>query len=289
MNTKDKVGLALGSGSARGWAHIGIIEALCELGINIHCVSGCSSGALIGAVYAAGHLDDFKKWLLGLTKREMASLLDLNISGGGMLAGKKIMKWLQQFGLDKTFEDLSIPFAAVATDLHNGREIWLNSGSLEPAIRSSIALPGLFKPFFHQEKWLVDGGLVNPVPVSTCRSLGADIVLAVNLNHDLMFDLPVSAKELESRSLIRKGIDNVVQRIFGKESEPGYYDVLSLSIKIMQDRITRARAAGDPADICFEPSLMAFSMIDFDKAESLIKIGHECVHKNIEKINKLLF
>lgn len=277
--------MALGSGSARGWAHIGIIKTLNELGVNIDCIAGCSIGALVGAVYACGALDAFQQWALKLDRREMIKLIDLNFSGGGMISGSTLMEFFKTFGLDKNIEDLSIPFSSVATDLNTGREIWLNKGSLIPAIRSSISLPGIFQPFAYHDCWLVDGGLVNPVPISLCRAMGAEVVLAVNLNHELLHPVHDAIEQPEALSGLIAPFDKLINRIIGKHGTPGYYDVLTKSIKIMQDRITRSRAAGDPADLTFLPQLDNVSLYDFNKAKEIIKEGENCVLR--EKANIL--
>lgn len=285
INKKPKIGLALGSGSARGWAHIGVIKALIQLGIPIDCIAGCSIGALVGAVYSCGTFEAFERWALKLNKREMSKLIDLNFSGGGMISGSKLMEFFKEFGLEKNIEDLDLPFSTVATDLSTGREIWLNKGPLEAAIRSSMSLPGIFTPQRHNDTWLVDGGLVNPVPISLCRAMGADIVLAVNLNHDLLRPVPDITEPSGVISVLTGQFDKLVKRIIGRNEGPGYYDVLTRSIKIMQDRITRARAAGDPADITLVPQLSTIMLYDFHRAKEAILEGEACVMK--EKANIL--
>lgn len=286
MSTQQlKIGLALGSGSARGWSHIGVINALTQLGVRIDCIAGCSIGSLVGAIYACGTLDVFEQWVLKLNKREMTKFIDLNFTGGGMITGGKLMSFFKEFGLNKNIEELNIPFCSVATDLNSGREIWLNKGSLVPAIRSSISLPGLFTPLEYENSWLVDGGLVNPVPISLCRAMGAEIVIAVNLNHELLRMVPGSIIQPGIFSRITNQFDQLLKKIVGRSEGPGYYDVLTKSIKIMQDRITRARAAGDPADITLTPQLTNISLYDFHRAKEAIEEGELCVLR--EKTNIL--
>src|SRR5215470_13204851 len=181
-----RIGLALGSGSARGWAHIGVIEALTEAGIEPDIVCGCSVGALVGAAYVAGQLPALKDFAQSLTWREIASLLDVRLSGGGLVAGNEIVALLRTMKISAPIGSYPKAFAAVATDLETGREIWLREGSIEEAVRASISLPGILSPTRHSDRWLVDGGLVNPVPVSVCRALGAEVVIAVNLNGDIV-------------------------------------------------------------------------------------------------------
>jgi NTE family protein len=182
---KPLIGLALGSGSARGWAHFGVLRALQEAGIRPDIVCGSSIGALVGASYAAGEMERFEEWVLSLGVRKVFGFMDFNITGG-MLKGEKLIEFWRSHFVDSALEDLSIPFAAVATDLHSGAEVWLRKGSIAEAVRASIALPGLFTPVQREGRLLVDGGIVNPVPASLARAMGADIVIAVDLNADIM-------------------------------------------------------------------------------------------------------
>lgn len=284
--SRPKVGVVLGSGAARGWSHLGVLQVLQEHSIPIEFISGCSIGAFIGAIYARGALDKFTDWVLKLGKREMASLLDPSLSGGGLLKGSKLMDFFERFSLHCDFADLGLPFASVCTNLHTGREVWHKSGPVMPAIRASISLPGLLQPFFHQEQWLVDGGLVNPVPVSLARALGADFVIAVNLNHEL---IAASADmSSEPNSFLFSSLGRISKKILGDDETPSYYDVLNKSIKIMQDRITRARAAGDPPEIMLEPLLGKMSIYDFDQPLFAIEKGRECAEKSIDKIQRYL-
>ena len=181
-----RIGLALGSGSARGWSHIGVIEGLAEAGIHPDIVCGCSIGAVVGAAYVAGALAALKDFAQSLTLREIARFLDIRLSGGGLIGGQEIVALLRKLKISGPISSFTKPFAAVATDLHTGREIWLREGPIDDAVRASISLPGILSPATNGDRWLVDGGLVNPVPVSVCRALGADVVIAVNLNGDLV-------------------------------------------------------------------------------------------------------
>jgi NTE family protein len=185
LRRKPIVGLALGSGSARGWAHFGVLHALREAGVSPDIICGTSIGSLVGATYAAGEMDSFQDWVLGLGKRKVFGFMDFNL-GGGLLKGEKIIDFWRENFVQETMEELSAPFGCVATDLQTGAEVWLRKGSIAEAVRASIALPGLFTPVIHQGRLLVDGGLVNPVPVSLARAMGADIVIAVDLNADIM-------------------------------------------------------------------------------------------------------
>ena len=179
-----KIGLALGSGAARGWAHIGVIQALEEMGINIDIVSGCSIGSYVGASFASGKLPELAEWVESLTDWQVYALMGVGFHKGGLMSGLKVFQALQENFSFETFEELNKPFAAVATDLYSGREVNFLSGSVIEAVKASCAIPGLFPPLLFKNRWLVDGGVVNPVPVNMCRLLGADVVIAVNLSAD---------------------------------------------------------------------------------------------------------
>jgi NTE family protein len=260
---RPRIGLALGSGSARGWAHIGVIEALAKAGIAPDIVCGTSIGAFVGAAHVSGQLDALKTFAQALTWREIVGLLDVRLTGGGLIDGKQIVALLHKLKIAARIEDCGKPFAAIATDLETGREIWLRDGPMAEAVRASIALPGIFSPARHGERWLVDGGIVNPVPVSVCRALGADIVIAVNLNGDIVEPLtgerakrmlggfapmpPEFVRRLVSQipAGLREQASAIAPRLLeSAPSRPAYFDVLANSINIMQDRITRAWGAG---------------------------------------------
>jgi NTE family protein len=288
-----KVGLALGSGSARGWAHIGVIKALRDMGIHPDIISGCSIGALVGGAYAAGHLDDLESWLRTLRRKDVLGFFDLNLSSGGLIAGDRLMNFFRDRVGDATIELLPIPFAAVATDLNTGREIWLRSGSLLDAVRASISLPGIFTPVRIDDRWLVDGGLLNPVPVSICRAMGADIVIAVNLNGGIVgkhlsagtaksrntsnaldADQAPGTLAMRLKSSLKNSVDTMLSQVWRSEDDaPGLFDVLASSLNIMQDRITRSRMAGDPPDILITPRLEHLGLLEFYRAAEAIEEG----------------
>jgi len=287
------IGLALGSGSARGWAHIGVIRALQEIGVTPHIVCGCSAGSLVGGAYAAGYLDDLEAWLKTLTKTKVASFFDFQFRGGGLIAGERLVTFFRnEFG-DVLIEDLPIPYAAVATDIETGREIWFRSGSLLDAVRASISLPGIFAPVKAGNRWLIDGGVVNPIPVSVCRAMDADIVIAVNLNGGLVGrhgvqkkrDTDDKGKEAENdfTSRVKKGFRNSVDMMLSQvwnsdEAAPGLFDVMAGSVNIMQDRITKSRMAGDPPDIFITPTLDYLGLLEFHRVEEAIEEGNKAVH-----------
>jgi NTE family protein len=181
-----RIGLVLGGGAARGWAHIGAIRALEEAGIKPDVVCGTSIGALVGAVYANGDLDWLEEWVGKLTWQTVVRLLDLRFFSGGLLGGRKVIDVFANKFNGCAIDELALPFTAVATELDTGRELWLRDGAVADAVRASIAIPGLFTPIWHDGVWLVDGGLSNPVPVSAARAMRADCVIAIDLNHDIL-------------------------------------------------------------------------------------------------------
>jgi NTE family protein len=293
--TKPRIGLALGSGAARGWAHIGVIEALKEAGIEPDIVCGASMGSLVGAAYVAGRLPKLREWAESATWREVVALIDVRLAGGGLVDGRLIKEFLQGLGIEKPIESHAKLFAAVATDLATGREVWIQTGPIHEAVRASIAMPGILSPAKLGGKWLTDGGLTNPVPVSVCRALGADVTIAVNLNGDLVgrrFDAGeaasgpgahVSEDFLEKvlsqlPAPIREHVESIAPRLFPQEvSSPGYFDVLANSLNIMQDHITRTRLAGEPPHVMLIPRLNDFGWMEFNRAKEAIAEGIACV------------
>lgn len=294
--TKQKIGLALGSGSARGWAHIGVIQELADMGIKPDVISGTSIGALVGAAYVSNHLDELADWVIRLNTKEIVGFLDLKLlTGGGFVEGIRLFDYLRSEMGDQDIENLAKPFGAVSCNLASGQEIWFRDGSLLDAVRASIALPGLFTPVKWKNTWLIDGGLVNPVPVSLCRALGADMVIAVNLNGDIVgkhfrkeeaWSQPASTSETEL-SLLDKLAAEFKQRTSNAISEwlepdneaPGLFDVIATSVNIMQDRITRSRMAGDPPDVLIAPRLAHIGLMEFDRADEAIAQGRKAVRR----------
>lgn len=300
---RSKIGLALGSGSARGWAHIGVIEALAEAGIIPDVIAGCSIGSLVGAALVTGKLDDLKAFALSLNWREIARLTDVKLTAGGLVGGNEVVALLDRLGISAPIESLETPYVAVATDLGTGREQWLREGRISEAVRASISLPGIFSPAQRDGRWLVDGGLVNPVPVSACRALGADIVIAVNLNGDLVGrygvpqepDAAPAAPEFLSRVidqmplLLRKPAEAVLPKLLDPApNTPGYFEVLMGSINVMQDQITRARLAGDPPHVALTPRLDTIKMLEFNRAPEAIAEGRACVAHALPYIKRYL-
>lgn len=303
---RPRIGLALGSGSARGWSHIGVIEALVEAGIEPDVICGTSVGALVGAAYVTGRLDRLRKWGEGVTWRKLVAMMDVGLSEGGLIGGKPMMKFLRSLGISGAIEGFAKPFAAVATDLATGREVWFQSGPVLEALRASIAVPGIFSPVRHRGQWLLDGGLVNPVPVSLCRALGADVIIAVNLNGDQLGRWrkgePIAAAHPPERgspesftqmlaqlpAALGEQITQIAPRLTAQRGAPGYLDVLAGAIDIMQDHITRARLAGEPPHVMLVPRLREIGLMDYHRAAEAIAEGRAAVADALPAIRRYL-
>jgi len=305
MGEARRIGLALGSGAARGWGHIGVIRALARRGIQPHVVCGSSMGALIGAAFAAGHLDGLADWAAKLTNRQVLRLMDFSLTSGGLIQGGRLMEELSGFVADESVESLPVAYAAVATDLDSGSEVWLRDGPLPLAVHASMALPGLFSPVCRNGRWLVDGGLVNPVPVSTCRALGAEVVIGVNLNSEpagrkARFSgretrLSLSLPQNEFFQRISEGLAPLRQRVQAWVAEmpegesprrPNLFEVMAGSIDIMQDRLTRNRLAETPPDVLIEPRLGHMGLMEFDRAAEALEEGEAAV-ETVERAGAL--
>jgi NTE family protein len=303
---RPRIGLALGSGAARGWSHLGVIEALGEAGIVPDIIAGTSIGALVGAAQVAGRLPALRDWVAAAGWRDIVGLLDVRLTGGGLIEGADLIDFLRSLGIDAPIESYPTRFAAVATDLATGREVWLQSGPIEAAVRASAALPGLFSPVLAEGRWLVDGGLCNPVPVSVCRALGAEVILAVNLNGDLLgrrFQaepepppvtpaVPAEGFAEAMRHLpvtLRGQAAAIGARLFPPApATPGYFDVLANSINIMQDQITRTRLAGEPPHIMLLPRLRDIGLMEFQRGREAIAEGRACVEQALPAIRRYL-
>ena len=291
--TRPRIGLALGSGAGRGWAHIGILKALGEAGIEPDIVCGTSVGALVGGVYLSGHLPVLETWARGLTKMRILRLLDFRMGGGGFVSGDRLSGLLRRNLGDTMIEDLPKPFAAVATNLTTGHEIWFRKGPAVQAIRASYALPGVFNPVKVDGQWLVDGALVNPLPVSVCRAMGAQLVIAANLNGDIIGkhwknrERPVRGeagldlKEIEENNAGSEGgiFSSMLQSVFGteKRGEHGIFSVMMASLNIIQDRLSRSRMAGDPPDVQITPRIGHIGLLEFDRADECMDEGAAAV------------
>ena len=290
-----RIGLALGSGSARGWAHIGVIRALEKAGVRPDIVCGTSIGALVGAAYAAGELDRLENWVLGLGIADVIGLMDIGLSGG-VLRGDRLMDFLRRGWTDQAIEKLGVPFGAVATSLRTGAEVWLRHGSTLEAVRASITLPGLFSPARGEGTLLVDGGLVNPVPVSLARAMGADIVIAVDLSSDVLgrrFRIPTASEAPEGtvQKLMRELRENLGSLAPEKSTDepaiPSMVDVMATCVDIVQVRIARSRLAGEPPDVTIAPRLARLRLLDFHRAKEAMDEGCRAVERATHSLSVL--
>lgn len=293
---QPRIGIALGGGAARGWAHIGVLRALAEHGIEPDIVCGTSIGAMVGGMYAAGKLAEFEDWVTNLNRREVLSLLDFTVFGGGPIAGQRLMDLYRKHLGDIAIEELPRQYAAVATDLNTGSEVWLQHGPLLTAIRASISLPGVFTPVFVRGRWLVDGGLVNPVPVSLCRALGADLVIGVDLNQGLV-RAAYRQQDAQIQSAVVRDHSEKSDVSSGQKAEPEQVAaakppninwVVNASLSIMQDRITRSRLAGDPPDLLLTPRVSHIAWSDFTNSRPAIEEGYNVVQRSIVALRGLL-
>lgn len=309
------MGIALGSGSARGWSHIGVIRSLQEAGIPIHFTCGASVGALVAGSYAAGFIDPLDRWARKLSWSHIIGFMDVMIPRSGLVEGEKISGYLRGILSDPLIEELPVPFSAIATDLKTGKEVWIREGSLIDAVRASISLPGIFTPYGRSGQWLVDGGLVNPVPVSPCRAMGADIVIAVNLNSDIMGKPKVRRmadppNNSSSNGNGKNGISSWAQgrwaaflnqtaqqgnltlfrQIFQEQPErgPSLFDVMATSVKIMQDAITRQRLLTDPPDVLVKPKLAHIGLMEFNRADEAIEEGKRAMDLQLPLLRDML-
>lgn len=300
--SKLKIGLALGGGAARGWAHIGVLRALEEAGIVPDVIAGCSIGAVVGGCYAAGKLDELEAFTLSLTKRRVMGLLDFHFSGAGLIAGGRLQKLLDQDLTDRRVETLPIKFCTIATELVSGHEIWLTRGPLVQAMRASYALPGVFDPVMVGGRWLMDGALVNPIPITAARALGADIVICVNLNGEVRVRGTVIQSYDTDEKSDEKEIEEAIEaapRRWGffpqaraerhsKPNAPGMATVMVDAFNITQDRIARSRLAGDPPDIMVAPKLAKMGLFEFHRAQECITLGRQATERALPDLMELL-
>jgi len=294
---RPRIGLALGGGAARGWAHIGVLDVLTTSGYAPDVIAGTSIGAVVGGCYAAGKLEQLRDFALGLTKRRVVGLMDFHLGGAGLISGGRLKRLLERDLAGLEIGALSQTYAAVATELGSGHEIWLTRGSLVDALRASYALPGVFDPVKLGGRWLMDGALVNPVPVTVARALGADVVLCVNLNSDMTgrgtviqsygaeAD-PVPPTEQPPASGWFGGMRNRMRGMVGKAAsdQPGLAGVMVDAFNITQDRISRSRLAGDPPDVMIGPKLGRVGLFDFHRADEAIALGRQAAERCLDEI-----
>ncbi len=295
---KPTIGIALGGGAARGWAHIGVLKSLIAAGLEPDIVAGTSIGAVAGACFVTGRLSALEDFACTLTRRRIFGFLDVNFAGSGLITGQRLSSRLEHHLREFTIERLERKFVAVATELGTGHEVWLNKGSLVNALQASFALPGIFRPVQINGRWLIDGALVNPIPVSVCRALGARIVIAVNLSNDIFSKgavihdhgaLAEPARLSDEVELLgsngRAAVHLLHRQIFGRTNgAPGMSAVMMDAINITQDRIARSRLAGDPPDITIGPKLGSIGLFDFHRACEAIELGARAADKHVEEI-----
>ena len=295
-----KIGLALGSGAARGWGHIGVLQALRDAGIEPDIIAGTSIGALVGGCYAADKLDELDAFARDLTRRKVFGFMDFNLTGSGLINGQRLSDRLEKELAKRPIESLGKTFTAVATEIGSGHEVWLSKGSLVEAMRASYAMPGIFKPVNINNRWLFDGALVNPIPVTVCRALGARYVIAVNLNADSFGrgtvvanghhagddeDEPMVGQALVANSGGRSMRKLLQRQLFGPSDDvPGISTVMVDAFNIVQDRIARSRLAGDPPDAMITPRLADIGLFDFHRAAEAIEQGVLATRREVEDI-----
>ncbi|MBM7341129.1 patatin-like phospholipase RssA [Pantoea coffeiphila] len=295
---KIKIGLALGSGAAKGWSHIGVINALERAGIRVDVVAGCSVGALVGAAYASRRLPLMESWVRSFSYWQVIRLMDLSWQRGGLLRGERVFSHVKRLIAKDNIEQCSLPFGAVTTNLSTGRELWLTEGDLHQAVRASCSMPGLLSPVAWNGYWLVDGAVVNPVPISLTRALGADIVIAVDLQHDahlMQQDLFSVTPQPEGEEVIqphswggrlRQGLGRLVQRKVNHS--PSAMEIMSTSIQVLENRLKRNRMAGDPPDVLLQPFCPQISTLDFHRADEAIEAGRLSVEKKMDELLPLV-
>ncbi|MHC0052803.1 patatin-like phospholipase family protein [Actibacterium sp. D379-3] len=293
---KPKIGLALGSGGARGWCHIGVVRALDALGVKPDVIAGCSMGALVGAAHAGGRLDALESWLAGLTRTRFVSLIDIRPASGGLVEGQEILRMIESLGLATKIEDLPTRFTAVATDMETGREIWLQDGNVAQAVRASVAIPGVISPYRIDDRWLMDGALTNPVPVSACRAMGADVIIAVNPNARLDGTVWRGGRAVSSTAPSWANIYDYLPASFQKRFEgtipprkerdraPHYVDVISTAIDVMTEQIRRSRLAGEPPHVLLNANLSRMSVLELYRGDEAIREGELMVARNADWI-----
>jgi NTE family protein len=304
---KPVIGLALGGGSARGWAHIGILRELDRHGIRPEIVVGTSIGAVVGGCWAAGKLNELETFARGMTRRSMIGWMDINFAGSGFLSGDRLRKGLEEHFQGTLIEDLPVRFAAVATELRTGHEVWLTRGNVTDAMRASYALPGIFSPVQIAGRWFIDGAFTNPIPVGVARALGAEIIIAVNLHTDVLgrsgvihefggSDPGVAALPPKQQDDARRGFFANLRRPFARAAQPedkpsappGIGAIMLDAFNITQDRMSKARLQGDPPDVTIKPKIGGIGLSEFHRAAESIAAGEVAAAKVAADIQELI-
>ncbi|WP_103121465.1 patatin-like phospholipase family protein [Methylopila sp. Yamaguchi] len=298
--------LALGGGAARGWSHIGVLRTLEAAGIRPDIIAGTSIGAVVGGCWAAGRLDDLEAWARSLTRRRMFGVLDVSLAGAGLIGGGKLRAQLESQLGETRIEDLAARFVAISTEYGTGHEVWLGRGDLALALRASYALPGVFEPVRVGGRWLMDGALVNPVPVSAARALGGRVVVAVGLQSEISPHGAViqTYEATEGDDAVAAGVTRARRRLRLRRNRskegtpppaadrapdaPGIARVMVQAYNITQDRISRSRLAGDPPDVMIGPRLSGIGLFEFHRAEEAIRLGAEAAERSLDAIRDAL-
>ncbi|MDJ1159388.1 patatin-like phospholipase family protein [Chelatococcus sp. SYSU_G07232] len=295
---RAKIGLALGGGAARGWSHIGVLRVLEREGLAPDVIAGTSIGAVVGGCFAADKLDELEEFARALNKRRVVGLMDFHLNGSGLLGGDRLRRLLEQHLGTLRIESLPTRLVGIATELGTGHEIWLTRGPMVEALRASYALPGIFDAVKFGGRWLMDGALVNPIPVTAARAHGAEIVVCVNLNGDVRGRgtvIPAHGPDDEEgeeagQSGAQGGLFGRRMLRFGRRSDgaPGIGTVMMDAFNITQDRIARSRLAGDPPDVMISPKLGRIGLFDFHRADEIIALGEEAAEKALGELRELI-
>ena len=289
MSHRPKIGIALGGGSARGWAHVGVLQALSARGIAPDFIAGCSMGAMVGAAFAAGRIKELETWALALDWKRVVGLVDVGLRGG-LFKGDRLLNLFHAQFVECQFSELSVPFAAVATDLVTGQEVWLREGKVSDAVRASCTVPGLFRPVLRDGRYLIDGSVVNPIPVSLCRAMGAQVVIAVDLGTHRARRFPIESPLASTVKSQRRGFFNILGSSPPQEVRPlpSITDTLLGAIDIMQERIAQARLVGEAPEVLLRPQLGQFGPFEYHRAALSIAAGREVVAQMLPAIQNAL-
>ncbi len=291
----QSVSLVLSSGGARGYAHVGVIQALEKHGFTISAVTGCSMGAVVGGIYAAGGLERFKEWATNLERTDVFKLYDFVFSSQGLIRGERVFKSIETHIADQNIEDLPIPFKALATDLNSQKEIVFSSGSLYKALRASSAIPAVVKPAEFGDLELLDGGILSPLPIKFAPKNPGDIIVAVDVNAKIPYDHSKKTKtEIAEDKKFNSHLEKLAKRWFKKENHElnssrkklGFFDLMMKSIDMMQDKITENILEQYPPDILVQISRNTCSTFDYYKAQKLIREGEAALEVALEKYKK---
>jgi NTE family protein len=294
MSEKKTISLVLGSGGARGYAHIGVIEELEKNGYEIASVSGSSMGALIGGLYACGKLQVYKQWVLGLDLLDVAKLVDFSFTGTGIIRGEKVFEVIEEIVGDVLIEDLPIAFTAVATDLIRQKEVWLQKGKLVDAIRASIAIPTIFTPKKIGDRHLIDGGILNPLPIAPTVADDTQMTIAVNLSANISktYQIEIPREEREKASGMQEVFLEMARKaeeIFAREKTSNFdemdlFDIVGHTIDIMQNAIMESKMAGYAPDIIIGIPNNACGFYEFNKGYELIELGKLIAKEQLEEL-----